>query len=107
MTTCSRNELLIAGEWRAASGPTFTSTSPATGQTVWSGAAATANDVAAAVAAARTAQPDWADRPAEARIAILEACARALTTGGSELAAAIGLETGKPRWEVCEELSNM
>jgi succinylglutamic semialdehyde dehydrogenase len=107
MTPASSGEQLIAGEWRAGSGPVFTSTSPATGQTVWSGAAATAADVAAAVAAARAAQGGWAERPPAARIAILDACARELATGGSDLASAIGLETGKPHWEVREELSSM
>jgi succinylglutamic semialdehyde dehydrogenase len=107
MTPAGKGEQLIAGEWRAGSGPVFTSTSPATGQTVWSGAAATAADVAAAVAAARAAKGGWAERPPEARIAILDACARELATSGSDLAAAIGLETGKPRWEVHEELSSM
>ena len=107
MTPSMAGDLLIAGAWLAGSGPAFGSTSPATGQAVWSGAAATLADVAAAVAAARSAQEAWAARPPEARIAILEACGRELQRGGGELAAAIGLETGKPRWEVREELASM
>jgi succinylglutamic semialdehyde dehydrogenase len=107
MTQAMAGELMIAGKWIVGSGPAFGSTSPATGQTVWSGAAATVADVAAAVAAARSAQEAWAARPPEARIAILEACGRELQAGGGELAAAISLETGKPRWEVREELASM
>lgn len=107
MTAISTREQLIAGAWRSGGGPVFASTSPATGKTVWSGAAATVSDVAAAVAAARSAQAEWANRPPEARIAILEACARELATHGAELADVIGLETGKPCWEVREELASM
>ncbi len=107
MTAHSRGELLIGGEWRAGSGPLFTSKNPATGQAVWAGLAATASDVAAAIAAARSAQAAWADRPPEERIAILETCGRELAENGGLLAEAIGLETGKPRWEVREELAAM
>jgi succinylglutamic semialdehyde dehydrogenase len=63
--------------------------------------------VAAAIAAARGTQAAWADRPPEERIAILEACARELAENGGLLAEAIGFETGKPRWEVREELAAM
>jgi succinylglutamic semialdehyde dehydrogenase len=107
MTPSGQGEQLIAGKWLEGSGPAFSSKSPATGQTVWSGAAATAADVAAAVAAARHAHDAWAARSPEARIAILADCARELTGNGGPLADAIGLETGKPSWEVREELSSM
>jgi len=107
MTVRDNREQLISGAWLAGSGPVFAATSPATGQTVWSGPAATAADVAAAVAAARSAQEAWAAQPPTARIAILEACARELETSGSELVLAIGHETGKPRWEVRAELASM
>ena len=46
----------------------FTSTDPATGETVWEGAAASPAQVEAAVDAARAAFPDWADRPRQDRI---------------------------------------
>src|SRR5690606_40148550 len=46
----------------------FTSTDPATGEAVWTGAEATAAQAAAAVDAARAAFPDWADRPRQDRI---------------------------------------
>ena len=107
MKRIAKGEQFIAGEWREGSGPVFTSKTPATGETVWSGEAATAADVANAVAAARSAHAAWADQPPEARIAILEACGRELETNGHDLATAIGLETGKPRWEVREELLSM
>ncbi len=97
----------IAGRWVRGGGSRFASTSPATGETVWSGESAAAADVAAAVAAAREAQPAWAARSAAERIALLEACSRELESGGAELAAAISLETGKPRWEATGELAAM
>ena len=97
----------IAGRWVRGGGSRFASTSPATGETVWSGESATPADVAAAVAAAREAQPAWAARPAAERIALLEAFSRELESGGAELAAAISLETGKPRWEAIGELAAM
>jgi len=107
MTPSGQGEQLIAGKWLEGSGPAFSSKSPATGHTVWSGAAATASDMATAIAAARGTQAAWADRPPEERIAILEACARELAENGGLLAEAIGFETGKPRWEVREELAAM
>jgi len=107
MTSAEDDGLLIAGAWRRGSGPHFASTNPATGEPVWSVASASATEVDAAVAAARAAQPAWAAAPPEARVAILEACARELAAAGVPLAAAITLETGKPRWEVREEVAAM
>ena len=100
-------EQLIAGRWVAGGGSRFASHSPATGETVWSGEAATEADVTGAVAAARAAQPAWADRPAAERVGLLEALARAIEADGQPLAAAISAETGKPRWEVKGELAAM
>jgi succinylglutamic semialdehyde dehydrogenase len=87
--------------------PLFHSTSPATGEVVWRGRAATAADVARAIAAARAAQPAWEALPVETRIACLEAASRELERGGGDLAAAISSETGKPRWEVATEIASM
>ena len=39
------NELYIDGQWCEASGPAFASRNPGTGETVWSGHAASAEDV--------------------------------------------------------------
>jgi len=88
-------------------GQEFCSTSPASGAVVWQGRAATAADVAAAIATARAVQPAWECLPATARIARLEACARELETHGADLAAAISAETGKPRWEARGEVASM
>ncbi len=98
---------LIGGTWVAGSGPVFSSVSPATGSVAWSGQAASAGNVAAAVAAARAAQPAWADRPAGERVALLEACGREIDAARDRLAAAVSLETGKPRWEARDEVAAM
>ena len=45
----------VNGQWKQASGESFSSIDPATGEIVWEGAAATADDIAQAVAAARAA----------------------------------------------------
>ncbi len=74
---------------------------------VWSGRAASEQQVAAAVAAARNAFPAWARRPVEERIAVLERFAAALKGRSEELARAIGEETGKPLWEAATEVTSM
>jgi succinylglutamic semialdehyde dehydrogenase len=98
---------LIAGVWTPGNGEPFPSTNPATGEPVWQGAAAGTETVAAAVAAARTAQSAWADRPVSERIDILQACAAALTDRPEAVHAAIVAETGKPHWEVATEVKGM
>jgi len=98
---------LIGGRWREGSGPELTSTSPATGASVWRGRSADARDVADAVAAAREAQASWEATPVAVRISLLEACMRRLEADGSDLAAAISAETGKPRWEARSEVASM
>ena len=48
-------ELFIDGAWREGEGEAFASHDPATGEKVWEGRAATEDDVAEAMAAARLA----------------------------------------------------
>ncbi len=49
---------LIGGNWVEGSGAAFQSLDPATGEVLWQGAASTAEDVEAALAAARAAFAD-------------------------------------------------
>jgi len=98
---------LIGTEWTGGGGERFHSINPASGKPVWTGPAADTELVSAAVAAARQAQADWADRPVTERIAILRAVAAEITAGSDPLHAAIVAETGKPRWEVSTEVSAM
>ncbi|WP_322102031.1 succinylglutamate-semialdehyde dehydrogenase [Paraburkholderia sp. J41] len=101
------NELFIDGQWSAASGAAFASRNPGTGETVWSGHAASPADVDRAVAAARRAFVAWSQTPLAARCEIVRRFA-ALVTGRKEtLAQAIGRETGKPLWEARTEAASM
>lgn len=86
---------------------TFSSINPATGEPVWTGAAATAADVDAAVARARAAFRPWSRRPLEERVGILRAYAARLTARQDELARLISAEVGKPHWEALTEVQSM
>ncbi|WP_236233077.1 succinylglutamate-semialdehyde dehydrogenase [Pseudomonas tohonis] len=97
----------IAGAWQAGQGEAFDSLNPVTQESVWSGQGASAEQVEAAVAAARAAFPAWARLSLEARIAVLERFAATLKTRADELARCIGEETGKPLWESATEVTTM
>lgn len=97
----------IAGQWQAGEGATLESLDPVSQAVVWSGRAASAAQVDAAVAAARAAFPAWARRPLEERITVLETFAATLKARSDELARAIGEETGKPLWEAGTEVTSM
>ena len=97
----------IAGQWQAGEGATLESLDPVSQAVVWSGRAASAAQVDAAVAAARAAFPAWARRPLEERIVVLETFAATLKARSDELARAIGEETGKPLWEASTEVTSM
>lgn len=101
------NTHYIAGQWLAGDGEPLESLDPVSQAVVWSGRAASAAQVAAAVAAARAAFPAWARRPVEERIAVLERFAASLKGRSEELARAIGEETGKPLWEAATEVTSM
>jgi len=85
----------------------FVSIDPASGETIWEGAAASADDCARAVAAARAVSLAWAGQPADERIAVLQRYAAVLGERRSALAEAIARETGKPLWETETEVASM
>jgi len=85
----------------------FTSLNPATGETVWSGEAASAEAVDQAIARARAARRDWERRPLEERAALLREFASVLATRKSVVADAISREVGKPTWEALTEVQTM
>ncbi|WP_447592831.1 succinylglutamate-semialdehyde dehydrogenase [Aquipseudomonas campi] len=97
----------IAGSWQPGQGDAFVSLNPVTQETLWSGQAASAEQVDAAVRAARAAFPAWARRSLDERIAVLERFAATLKTHADELARCIGEETGKPLWESATEVTSM
>lgn len=102
-----RSELLIGGAWRAGRGGAFASHDPATGEAVWQGRAADAEDVAEAMAAARLAFPAWSRRPIDERIAIVRAFAGVIEARKDDFAQLISREMGKPHWDSRGEVAAM
>ncbi len=99
--------LYINGRWSSGHGPALISIDPATAQPVWEAAAATVDDVARAVSAARAAFQDWADQPREDRIAVMRRYKAALDARKDAFAEALSRETGKALWETRAELGSM
>lgn len=100
-------EQLIGAAWQAGAGPRFASRNPVDGELVWEGGSADVAQVDAAVCAARTAFRAWRDTPLEIRVALARRFADLLGRDASVLAALIGRETGKPRWEAATEVQTM
>src|SRR5258706_15745486 len=80
----------------ATSGSTFESKNPANGKTLGLVPHSTRDQVEAAVAAARAAQPGWAARTDADRRALLVSVADKLRDNAEHLAGWITLEQGKP-----------
>ncbi|MFW6413365.1 MAG: succinylglutamate-semialdehyde dehydrogenase, partial [Oceanicaulis sp.] len=97
----------IAGAWRAGALAPFTSKDPATGETVWEGAAAGPDDVRAAFDAARKAFAGWALAGFETRRAIAERYGELVKARQDEIGLLIARETGKPLWEARGEAGAM
>lgn len=97
----------VNGQWLQADGERFRSLDPATGESVWEGAAATAGDIAQAVAAARAALPAWRAAPLDERIAAARRFAAALEADREAFAELISRETGKLLWETRAEIGSM
>lgn len=96
---------LINGRACAGSAGVDERRSPATGKAVGTFALSSGSDVAAAVAAARAAQPAWAARTVVDRGLVLRRVAQALEAHADELVDLVVLETGKPRRDAVGELS--
>src|SRR5438105_2579565 len=90
----------IGGEWTdAASGETFESLSPATGESLGTFPRSSAEDVDRAVAAARAVWDDWRLTPAPERAQLLYRFAALLAEQKAELADLMTREMGKVRAE--------
>src|SRR5262245_34284974 len=85
----------------------FSSINPATGEIVWTGAAADQAAVDAAVNRARDTFRGWSRKSPAEREAHLRAFARVLENRKTAIAEAISLEIGKPRWEALSEVQTM
>ena len=99
--------LYIDGQWREGRGEPFVSTDPASGETVWQGASASAADCDAALGAARRAFSGWSATPVDERIAAIRRFRTAIEARASTIARDISRETGKPLWEATAELGSM
>jgi succinate-semialdehyde dehydrogenase/glutarate-semialdehyde dehydrogenase len=101
-----REQLYIDGKWRdAADGATLEVTNPATGQVIGTAAAASAQDVADALAAAGRAWPAWRDTDPWHRTTILRRAADLLIGDIDELSRTLSAEQGKPLAEARAELT--
>ena len=96
-------KLFINGVWRDGRGNRFAAHDPSRGASVFEAAAATAQDVANAVASARTAFPDWARTPLSERIDSVERFRDIVKRDSEKLARMISCATGKPLWETKTE----
>lgn len=85
----------------------FSSNCPATGEIQWSGHAASADEVRAAVSRAREAFGVWAAVPLCERIDIVRAYGAILKDRADHFAKIISRETGKPLWEALQEVGSM
>lgn len=80
---------------------------PITGDIVWSGREASADDVNRVVAKARAAFHEFSLTPLSDRIAMMERWGEAVTARKEEIARAISDEIGKPLWEARTEAGAM
>ena len=96
--------LYIDGKWINAGGQKFHSFNPATGEVLWAGNAASANDISSAVKAARNAFPLWSQKSFEERKVYPEQFAKVVSENKNELARLISQEVGKPLWESLTEI---
>lgn len=95
------------GKWHAATGSEFSSTNPATGETIWSGQEAEQTDVDAAVQSAREALPSWARRSIDERAKFLFTFRQLLEQEKHALARVICVEVGKALWDAETEVQAM
>ena len=101
-----RRELFVGGTWReAASGRTFAVEDPATGIHLCEVADASPDDAVAALDAAASAQPSWAETAPHERAEILRRACELLADRSDTLATLITLEMGKSLAESRREVA--
>ncbi|GHD79489.1 succinylglutamate-semialdehyde dehydrogenase [Vogesella fluminis] len=97
----------INGSWLSGSGEQLNKNNPATGILIWQGQAADAQQVDAAVRAARAAFKGWARTALDERLAVIRRFGELLNSNKAVLAEIIAKETGKPMWEAQTEVTAM
>jgi acyl-CoA reductase-like NAD-dependent aldehyde dehydrogenase len=92
-----RTKLFIDGEWVASSGKdTIDVINAATEEVIGKVAAGTAEDAQKAAAAAKAAQPGWADTPVDERAKFIQRMSEALQAKTEEIAQTVTAEVGTP-----------
>jgi succinylglutamic semialdehyde dehydrogenase len=97
----------IAGTWDAGRGAALEAGNPTTGAVQWRGRSASADEINRAVAAAQSALDGWAGSAHELRGEKIRAVAAGYRARKADIAQAICLHTGKPRWEAETEIDAM
>ena len=98
-------ELYVDGDRRGTlTGGRFATHDPSTAEAIAEVAEAGPDDVAAAIAAARRAQPDWERVDADARVAVLARAARLMRERAIELGRLEALDAGKPVEQAIEQV---
>ncbi|MEO9969490.1 MAG: succinylglutamate-semialdehyde dehydrogenase [Hyphomonadaceae bacterium] len=100
-------DVYLNGTWTSGEGVALSNMCPATGETVWSGNAASAEQVAQAVEVSRNAFPAWARRSRAERVTVLERYAEAIKARTDKIAEAISRDMGKAKWESLGEVGAM
>ncbi len=103
----SGQDVFVNGRWQAGKGGAFSSTCPATGETVWTGHAADPGQVKEAVGAARAAFEGWSRTPQSERTRVIEAYGEALAARKDEIARTISRDMGKALWDSTGEAGAM
>ena len=102
-----RGHCLINGHWLQAGGDQFESFNPASAEVIWSGQAATAEDVNQAVMSAKSAFKPWRQYSLEQRMNVISAFVELLKQHTDTLAEIIAKETGKVLWDAKGEVAAM
>ncbi|MGX9416922.1 succinylglutamate-semialdehyde dehydrogenase [Vibrio sp. WJH972] len=97
----------INGSWLSGTGEHLDKTNPSSNAVLWSGNAASEQEVDLAVVAARAAFPSWAKQDLEDRIKVLETFSQNLSNDAERVGRVIAQETGKPEWEAKTEVQAM
>ncbi len=97
----------INGQWVVGLGSEFTSVDPARNKVIWTGKTATAEQVGAAMKAARQAFMSWSQKSVAERLVIIRKFAELLGERKQQFAELIAQETGKPMWETLGEVGAM
>ena len=95
--------LFINGQWVEGSGESFTSLNPSDGSDIWTGTAASQEDVALAFKAAREAFAGWSRTPLAERMTIVKRYKELALAAKESIGELIAKETGKQLWDALGE----